>query len=813
MDLFAVVDAARRGPRWFADAGDAPRSRRATDLIGLLAAIGALALLTVLESPQPGFGRALADLLRSLPSLVVALWQVIADLSVVLAVVLVVVALVRRRWRITRDLLLAAVIALVVARFAALFVDGAWSDLVTTLRRTSSPEVFPPARLAITAAIIVTAAPHVTLPVRRTGRWVLALTAAAMVALGAASVLGVVAALLVASIASSIVHLALGSSAGRPGLDSVGSALAELGVGATDLRVADRQQAGVFVVEAVPSATDTGETRERSTTGSLPTDGDQLVVKVYGRDAHGWAVMNALWRSLWYREPISPAGLGRRQQVEHEAFLTLLASQGGIPTDTVITAGTTSDDDALLVMRRTGRTLDPDRDTDAIASLWDLVEALAVVGIAHGQIDHERLVVEDGRLGLTDLRAARVAPTGLHRRADLVQVLITHVVLLGEDAALAGAVRFLGAEGMAEMLPLLQVATLTPVQRRWVREHDVDLDGLRARAAEFAGIELPDQLELRRFTIGSIVRIALPGVALFALISGLSGFDLGAVADEFAAASWWIVLLGFVIAQLPRLSQSVSTLGASPVPLPLGPVYALQLSVSYVNLAIPTSAARMAINIRFFQRHGVPPGGALTAGALDGFSGFVMQMVLLAGFLLLTPLSLDLDLDLGLGASGSSGTLLLVVLVIGAIALSTVAAVRGLRQLVVGWARRLTSEGIATLRGLRSPRRLLLLFGGNLVTEVLFALSLVVFLRAFGVSIGLGEVLFIVIAVSLLAGLLPVPGGIGVSEGGLIYGLVTAGVPEEIAFAAVIGYRVATFYLPPVWGFVALRWLERNQHL
>jgi len=26
-------------------------------------------------------------------------------------------------------------------------------------------------------------------------------------------------------------------------------------------------------------------------------------------------------------------------------------------------------------------------------------------------------------------------------------------------------------------------------------------------------------------------------------------------------------------------------------------------------------------------------------------------------------------------------------------------------------------------------------------------------------------------------------------------------------------YRLATFYLPPVWGFFAMRWLQRNQHL
>jgi hypothetical protein len=26
-------------------------------------------------------------------------------------------------------------------------------------------------------------------------------------------------------------------------------------------------------------------------------------------------------------------------------------------------------------------------------------------------------------------------------------------------------------------------------------------------------------------------------------------------------------------------------------------------------------------------------------------------------------------------------------------------------------------------------------------------------------------------------------------------------------------YRMWTFYLPPIWGFFAVRWLERNKHL
>jgi len=88
-----------------------------------------------------------------------------------------------------------------------------------------------------------------------------------------------------------------------------------------------------------------------------------------------------------------------------------------------------------------------------------------------------------------------------------------------------------------------------------------------------------------------------------------------------------------------------------------------------------------------------------------------------------------------------------------------------------------------------------------------------VFAGALGFRIGLGEALLINIGVGLLSGLLPVPGGIGVAEGGLTFGLMSAGMPEESAFAAVILYRLATFYVPPVWGFFAMRWLQRNQHL
>ena len=57
------------------------------------------------------------------------------------------------------------------------------------------------------------------------------------------------------------------------------------------------------------------------------------------------------------------------------------------------------------------------------------------------------------------------------------------------------------------------------------------------------------------------------------------------------------------------------------------------------------------------------------------------------------------------------------------------------------------------------------------------------------------------------------PGGIGVAEFGLSIGLTSAGMEPEAAIAAVLLYRIATYYLPPAWGFPAMLWLQRNRYL
>ena len=799
----------RRGLRLFTSSGDQPRARRATDVILLTVSFVGIVLVGLAAIPEPGISRAVTRLLGALPDALTGTWQLFADLPALWALVVLAAAFTRGRAKVGRDMILAILVSVILWLLLGRVVTGAWPEMRALFGDVAPPPVFPSARLGIPTALLITASPHLVRPARRLGYTIIALGSIAPVALGASSTLGVVAALLSAAGAAAIVHLIVGSSAGRPSLDDVRFALADMNVDITDLGAADRQDAGFFAVAA------------------RGADGSELIVKLYGRDAHDAALVSTVWRTIWLRQPGSPVGFGRLRQVEHEALMTLLASQAGIATDSVVTAGATAGDDALLVLRRTSTPL-VGRDrfheidvapdpvvADAAArprlrELWQLLATLHDNGLVHGQLDEEHLVIDDGRLGLVNFRGAAVAPTPAQLRSDDAQLFITSIGLVGQELALTGLAEHRSVEEIEGLLPYLQPTALTVDQRRMLKVLDIDLDDLRSDVAGAAGVEAPPLVQMRRFTFGSVMRVALPALAIVMLLSAFAGFDLEEFANSLQDAAWWLVVIGFVIAQLPRVAQAVSTLGAAPVPLPLGPVYALQLAISYVNLAIPTAAARIAVNVRFFQRQGLPATTAVATGALDGVSGFIVQALLLGSLLLFSGLSLDVDVA---GPTSAAVRIAWTLAVVLGIAVLVILVIPRLRRYVLGGVRRTVHEALAVLRGLRSPRRLAMLFGGNLVAELLFALALGVFVQAFGYSLALHELLLINMAVSLLAGLLPVPGGVGVTEGGLIFGLTSFGVPQEAAFAAVILYRFSTFYTPPIWGFFSLRWLERNRYL
>ena len=60
-----------------------------------------------------------------------------------------------------------------------------------------------------------------------------------------------------------------------------------------------------------------------------------------------------------------------------------------------------------------------------------------------------------------------------------------------------------------------------------------------------------------------------------------------------------------------------------------------------------------------------------------------------------------------------------------------------------------------------------------------------------------------------LGGLLPLPGGVGGIDGGLIGTLIVYGAPAAATAAAVLAYRVILFWLPLIGGAIAFASLRR----
>ena len=716
----------------------------------------------------------MAEVFGDLPGVLTSLWQVSSDVLPVWAVCLVVVAVVSsRRLRLVRDELTAGLLAGLGC--AALDVG--------------------PIRFAVAVSVVGVASPHLSRPLRYVGRWLVPAAAIASLVLELATPWEVVAAWTVGIAAAGAVRFLFGSPGGRPSPSQVQRALAGLGVEAT---VDGR------------AATHAGGMSRLTATGP---DGERLVVKVLGRDAWDSQLLTAVWRAVWYRGRTTAPAMSRKGQVEHEAFLTMLAGGRGVPVTEVVAAGTATTGDALLVVRSSGHPLghlEPGVvGDDVLVSAWSAVGRLHREGMVHGGLDGDRLLVDDlGSVALADFPAARFLEGRDAVRADQAQVLVATALVVGPERALAVGHAALGSDGLSATSSILEPAVLTSTLRREVRRTGLDLDDLRSRAAELTGIEPPELERLRRVTVRSVLTSALLLVAGAAFVNGLADIGVANIVDALAEASVAGVVVALLLGQVPRVALAFSVMAASPAPLALGPVVALMFATTFVNLAVPSTAARVAMNIRFFQRNGASRSAAVATGALDGVSGFVAQVLLLVFILLFQLGTLDLTLTTGSDRSGPGwivGVAVAALVVAGVVLL----VVGSLRRWIVG----LVTGFVGELQALRSPGKVAQMVGANLVAELLFAATMAVVLAAFGVPLPFADVVLINVCVALFAGLMPVPGGIGVTEAALTAGFVAAGVDDATALAAAITYRLVTFYLPPIWGAFAFRWLQRENYL
>ena len=777
--------------------GQAPL-RHPRDLLRL--AVGLAVLVSVAIATADGtvgrFEVNLFRLINDLPHLARGpLYVVMQAGSLSAVLVVIVLALLRHRVALARDLAVAGTAAWVLATVVSGLVErprpaGLLPDVDLHLPEPGG-RGFPSGHVAVAAALTAVAWPYLTPRLRRLACAGVAGVAVARIYAGLHLPWDVVGGATLGLAVGAAVHLLFGAPGGRPTAPSVRRALERAGLAVMDVRTPELDARGStpFVV--------------------VTEDGRELFVKAVGRTQRDADVLYKAWRFLVYRRPVDEFPfLTPKQDVQHETHLSMLAERAGVRTPPVVLDVGAEDGTMLLVQERIrGRSLADLTGgdvTDALLDdLWAQVSRLHKARIAHRDLRLANVLVdEEDRPWLIDFGAAEATADARRVSQDVAELMAATAVVVGPNRACRAACAGVGSAAVAAALPLLQPLALTAETRRQVGGRPGMLDELRRQAAATSGGVAPELERLPRLRLSTLVFVVVSGVAIFVFLPSLA--ELSTIAQAVRDARWEWLAVAVAASAVSYLAAAVALIGAANRPLALLPTAGAQLAASFANRFTPAGLGALAVNTRFLMRQGIDRPAALTAVALTAVAGVVVHV---SALVVTVPLAVD---DAGvfqrLRASLPTGIVLWVIaaaIVLGGLVLVSPLGKRRLFPVL----RRAVHELSVTFR---QPRQAVTVLAGSAGVTLSYIAALAAAARAFDLDLSFLEIAAVFLAGAALAAAAPTPGGLGAAEAALTAGFIALGSGTAPAIAAVLGFRLVTFWLPIAPGFLALRWLRRR---
>lgn len=705
------------------------------------------------------------------------------------------VALAGRRRRLARLLAVGGAAAWAAARLLQAVVGQQPPDAVlngVVLHGSGGPGLaFPATHVAVVAAMATVAGPYLSRPARRLGWLVVAVVAVARIYTGAHFPVDVVGGAALGWTVGALVHLVVGAPRGRISAATVEAALAP--------------HLGPVLVEAGVSS-EPGIVAYRA----RGPGGEPLLAKVVGRDQPENDWLYRLWRLAAFREPEDEDAIGSpAHRVEHEAYLGLRAREEGVRVPPLVLTSALGAGEHLLVRSWVEGTTVSDLEPAELCrplldAIWSEVAALHRAGVAHGSLRADHVVIDAGRRAwLVELGLGRAGAGAQDRARDVAELAASLAGRAQPAELVAAATAALGPAAVAQAVAFLQPLSLSAATRRRLGAGSPALAALADEAARSTGVappatEVPYRVALRNLLpwlgLGFAVFVALPQVG-----------QAGATLEALRRARWvWLPAVAAASA-FTYLMAALAVMGASGARLALGRTWAVQVAAAFTNRLAPAGLGGMSTNVRYLLAAGVHRAAAATTVGLTSAAGFVVHAL---GLIVVVPL---------LGSGGRAhlpsppdlpDRWPALVGVAGALAAA------GLLR----WGRRLAGHLGPALRTARSnlamvatrPGRAVALFGGSAGVTAGYAAALTASLKAFGGGLPVTRVVAAYLGASALAAAAPTPGGLGALEAALVAALTKLGGATGPSVAAVLLYRLVTYWAPVVPGLVLFRRLRRR---
>jgi glycosyltransferase 2 family protein len=759
--------------------------------IGLLVTFAARGPLGDLEREVLALFDGLPGVLRRFLVGVIQLVAIVAPVATALTLVVL------RRWRTLLLALLAAIVADLLVygvERAADRISPASLDAAKQADSWIAGAAYPSsAYLAGIAAAVTVVAPSMP---RRWRRWAwgaLGVVALGRVVSGTGLAIDLVAAVATGWAVGLIVLLAFGVRDRRPSGAMVRAALEEAGLVVTGLRAPQVDARG-----STPYFMDLG-------------DGGVGFVKVVSSEERSADLLFRLYRAVRLENvgddrPFSSL----RRSVEHEALVSLRASSLGVRTPAFLGLGRIDDGSMVLAYeaidaRSLADVADDELTDELLAGIWGQVERLHRRRVAHRDLRLANIMLaRDGSPWIIDFGFSELAASDELLATDVAELIMSTALKVGPARAARAAVDGVGRDAVACAAPRLQPLALSGATRAAVH-HRKGFDAQVRDAVASASGTGPVELErLERVSPRALLLLLFGGVATYVLIHQLT--NVGGLVEQVGNLDWaWLPAIIF-LSFLTYVGAALSLAGSVPRRLSAWPTFLSQLSGSFANRVTPVKVGGMAVGIRFLQKAGVDPPVAVTGVGLVSLFGFVDHVTLTVIFALFAGQEGIGDVDLPSDQTVLAVLAALLVLC-GVVLLLPIGRRLALDKLVPVLRRAV--RGVKQVAA--NPSKLFTLISGGLIVTLSYLFCLYFSLQAFGGGgIGLATLGVVYLTGSALAQTAPTPGGVGAVEAVLIAGLTAVGVDKEIAVPSVFLFRLATFWLPVLPGWLAFHHLTRR---
>jgi uncharacterized protein (TIRG00374 family) len=783
---------------WVRSPGDVMRLIVATLAVGL-----SVLFLAYLQRTAAGLASDFAEIARTTPGFItVAIYGTFGVIASLVPLVVLIWILVRRRWRLLGLYFLTSVI---VSTLMSLLADPikdrveAVPDPPDDLPAWTTDLVWTPEGMGTLAAALVVSAPWMSRRWRRMAWLVLFAVIPFQMFVGVEGPAGLLVGLATGWFVGSATVVAFGAPQRNPTALDVVEGLASAGIGVAELRRASVDARGstpYFAVEAPYYA--------------VESQGRRLFIKVLGADERSADLMFRVYR--WVR--LSGVGDERpfsslKRAVEHEAMVSALAERAGVETPPMVAPVVLKDDSMALVYERIdGRSLDkldPAEMTDELLlGIWTQVQVLRTQRIAHRDLRLANVFVTDaGEPMLIDFGFGEVAASDTLLDQDVAQLVVSTAVRVGAQRAVDAAITVVGADAVAAAAPRMQPLTLAGATQHALKKHRSLLEDIYARVVERTSLEEVEVAKVERIRPRTVVLAAMLFLAVWILIPQLA--DLPRILQQIEEANWVWAVPAVAFSMLTYVGAALALSASVAERLSVARTTLVTLGGSFVNRVTPAKVGGIALNLRYLQKQGVDTAVAASSIGLYQGVGITVHLSLLAIFAIWAGRTVSFTEFL------PSGTVIFIVAAVVLVVIGVALGVPRLRHLLRTWVWPQLGKIKASLYDLlRSPGRLVVLVFGSALLTLSYIGALWASIEAFGGGLPIAGIAVVFLAGASIAAAAPTPGGIGAVEAALIAGLTALGLASAIAVPAVFLYRLATFWVPIIPGWIGFTILQRR---